>query len=227
MEEEPYLIDRREDAGPPPGLDDARCPFAPDGTRAWALTPRGLADALRAAARLKARGDVQCLLLRPGAVGPWLPPDVGDLRRWAARAEEALGRPVRPLRKGCQCLCGDTPACRGHVGAAVAETALWMGDLADRQDSLSAAVDAAFAGLTERQRRLVQEWAHRHEPGKAGHAIRIKTLAREFGRSTRQVYRTLQRARETNPGVFATMLRLRTTRASQAKAWEVREVRGG
>ena len=194
------------------------CPHAPDGQTAWALRVRHPDQVFPALQSLRGRADFRCLLL---VAEPGVP--VTKLRKLAAKAERLFSRPVRVVRDGATpCLCGAVPACRRQKGdPAQADLSAWVGDLADRQDSLVAAIEAAFRGLPERSCHLVHEWAHRHEPTRPGRPIFIRTLANLYDLKERQVYRILAAARELNPLVFARIKHIREHRLTPAKTYRV------
>ena len=193
------------------------CPHAPDGQTAWALRVRRL-DQLSAALRsLRTRTDFRCLLLvaEPGV-------SVEKLRGRAAQAETVLRRPIRVVQDGgAACLCGAVPACRRLADPVQRDLTAWVGDLADRQESLVAAIEAAFKGLPERYCHLVHEWAHRHEPTHPHRPIFIRTLANLYGLKERQVYRILARARSLNPLIYDRIKQIREHHLTRAKAYRV------
>lgn len=223
MEDEPYLLDRPDDPGPPPRLVPHPCPYAPEGEDPAALRPRGLADVLRAVAALGPDAPARCLLLAPGAPGPWLTPEPRDLRAWARRAEEAWGRPVRALAPGAPCPCGQAPACRAHPNAAAHDARRRLDALATRQDTLTAAFDQRLGALPERGRRLVQDWAHLPDPNRPNHPIPVAALAKRHRISDRQAFRLLAQAKDADPAFFALLKRLRDHRLRPNRAYEVRD----
>ena len=223
MEDEPYLIDRPDDPGPPPRLLPHPCPYAPEGEDPAALRPRGPADVLRAVAALGPDAPARCLLLAPGAAGPWLAPEPRDLRAWARRAEEAWGRPVRPPPPHPPPPLRPTPPPPPPPPPPAPHPPPPPRHPPARQDTLTDAFDQLLHALPERDRRLVQDWAHLPDPKRPNRPIPVAALAKRHRISDRQAFRVLAQAQEAAPDFFACVKRLREHRLRPAQGYQVRD----
>ncbi len=210
----PYLIHSATSPRPQrPALLPLSCPCAPEGENALLLRVRSQPELQRVAHTLKGRPEVRCLLLalpeEPTALG--VPISPADLRQWATTLSARSACPVCPLLSE-RYPCGASPQCRSHAPSREREEATRLANLSSRSETLDVALSTAFPALSERNREVLQAWAHRSEPERRGIPITQTALARRFRLSRRQIARILQLARAENPEVFDRLQALRKHR---------------